>query len=58
MVANAKLIASSKDLLEALQYLQSEYEQLVDCGDCGIWNPREDECIIQSMNAINKALGT
>jgi hypothetical protein len=53
---NAKVMAASKDLLEALQFIKKEYEELVDCGDCGNWNPRTDNCIVQAKKAIDKAL--
>ena len=56
ILANAKLIASAPELLEALITLKKHYEELIDCGDCGNWNPREEDVVINSNKAINKAL--
>lgn len=33
-------------LERALRTLLARYEQLVDCGDCGNWNPREEAPVI------------
>jgi hypothetical protein len=54
--ANAKLMVASPKLLKALLFLKQEYEKLVDCGDCGSWNPRQDNCVVLAKEAINEAL--
>ena len=53
---NAKLIAAAPKLLKALILIKKEYEQLVDSGDCGNWDPRQDNCVVLAIEAINKAL--
>jgi len=53
--ANAKLIAAAPDLLEALQEITNMYINLIDSGDCGFWNPREDNEVIKAVKAIKKA---
>lgn len=55
--ANAKLIASSPNLLEALQNLMKEYKSIADSGDCGWWKAEEQEKYINAQKAIQKAIG-
>jgi hypothetical protein len=54
---NAALIAAAPDMYAALDELTNTYIQLIDSGDCGNWNPREDEEIINSLAALKKARG-
>jgi hypothetical protein len=51
-----KVRDAAPQLLKALILIKQEYEQLVDCGDCGNWNPRQDNCVVLAKEAINKAL--
>ncbi len=44
-------------LLEALVGLTDHYAQLVNCGDCGNWDPEKEPQVIAARAAIAKALG-
>ncbi len=56
-LANARLIAASPDLLEALQGLLKTYLQAADSGDCGNWDARAEPQVIAALAAIAKATG-
>ncbi len=53
--ANARLMAASPDLYEALAKLTEMYVQLAGSGDCGFWNPEEDPEVIAARSALLKA---
>jgi hypothetical protein len=55
--ANARLIAAAPDLLDALRALLSRYVGLVNCGDCGNWNPEMEPEVQTARAAISKAEG-
>lgn len=52
---DATLVAAAPDLLAALDALLKRYSSLVNSGDCGNWNPEEEEEIIAARAAIAKA---
>ena len=53
---DAKLIAAAPDLLNALINLKNMYVEMINSGDCGNWNPREDKEVIEAEKALEKAL--
>ncbi len=55
--ANARLIAAAPCILAALEALLERYTQLVNCGDCGNWNPETEDDVIAARAAISKAKG-
>lgn len=55
--ADARLIAAAPDLLAALNQLLTRYTELVNCGDCGNWNPETELEVKDARAAIRKAQG-
>lgn len=55
--ANARLIAAAPDLLEALVDTLDSYVSLVECGDCGSWDPEQEDHVRKARAAIAKATG-
>lgn len=53
--ANAYLLAASWDIYQALTALVERYTSLVNCGDCGFWNPETDAEVIAARAALAKA---
>lgn len=54
---DANLIAAAPDLYEALSWLIEIYTGLVNCGDCGSWDPGTEEPVKASRAALAKACG-
>jgi hypothetical protein len=57
-VADARLIAAAPDLLASLEAVTKHYVDLINCGDCGNWNPEDEDPIKAARTAIAKAKGT
>jgi hypothetical protein len=55
-IRHFRIREASPDLLKALIELKQSYEDLVNSGDCGSWDPKQDNCIVYAKEAINKAL--
>jgi len=55
--ANARLIASAPELLEALTALYASYKALADSGDAGNWRLEDTDEGQQTLAAIAKATG-
>lgn len=49
-------LAHCDDLLAALAVLLDRYTSLVNCGDCGNWDPEEETAVIVARAAIAKAV--
>lgn len=49
------LIAAAPELYEALAKLLDHYTRLVNCGDCGSWNPEVEPEILAARAALLKA---
>jgi hypothetical protein len=57
VAANARLIASAPDLLEALTALYADYKELADSGDAGFWQLENRDVGKQALAALAKATG-
>lgn len=55
--ANARLISAAPDLYEAVKGFLDLYVALVNSGDCGNWNPEEEDVVIAARAALQKADG-
>ena len=53
--ANAKLIAASPEMLEALKAMTEHYVDLVNSSDAGSWNPEEEDVVKKAREVITKA---
>ena len=50
-------IAAAPELYDALSKLAELYAELVNSGDCGSWDPEEDEPMKAARAALAKARG-
>lgn len=55
--ARARLAQAAPELLAALKMMVDHYVQLASSGDCGFWNPEDEEQVIGAREAIAKAEG-
>jgi hypothetical protein len=55
--ANAHLIAAAPDLYGALAYFVDRYVAMINSGDCGSWNPENDDEVVMARGALAKARG-
>jgi hypothetical protein len=50
----AELLKQRDELLSALLRMTERYVSLVECGDCGNWNPENEEAVTAAREAIAK----
>jgi hypothetical protein len=50
----SELLQQRDELLEALKGVTKLYVDLAECGDCGYWNPHEEEPIANAEELIKK----
>jgi hypothetical protein len=55
--ANARLIAAAPCQHKALEDLLEHYTRLVNCGDCGLWDPETEPEVIAARVALARAKG-
>lgn len=55
--AAANAMAAAPDTMAALRELLDLYVGLVNCGDCGFWDPEKEAEVIAARAAIAKAEG-
>lgn len=56
-IANGRLIAAAPELLEALEKFVEDYTEMVNSGDCGFWDPENEDKVKAARAAIKKAKG-
>ena len=56
-IANANLIAAAPDLYGALSIMLKRYVDLAGSGDCGNWNPEDEDQVKTARTALAKAHG-
>lgn len=54
-LSDARLIAAAPDMATALAGLLRSYTALVNCGDCGSWDPETEAEVIAARAALAKA---
>jgi hypothetical protein len=52
---DATLMAAGKVLAEALVTMLERYTSLVNCGDCGNWDPETEPAVIGARAALERA---
>ena len=55
--ADRRLIEAAPDLLKDSKRLLDHYLDLVNCGDCGNWNPEKEDEVIAMRKSIALATG-
>lgn len=56
-IANSHLIAAAPELLAALMKFTEDYVEMVNSGDCGFWEPENEDKVKAARAAIAKATG-
>jgi len=52
IVTVRKLIARAEKAENALDGLLERYVGLVNCGDCGFWDPEKEPCVIAAREVL------
>lgn len=54
-IATGRLIAAAPDLADALATMLERYVSLVNCGDCGNWDPETEDEVKSARAALSRA---